>query len=243
MSSLEKFKNNDEGVSRRLPDKEARELINQKIDVKKLEENLENRAPFSGTVETLARLVLELGVRLPKYDTIISDDASARLVSLLMRKIINFKKEEAGEKPVETYFVAGGHHDNSMVYNSIDEFISSKKDDLGNTLLVTEYIFSGNSILALIRILEKNKIKFDLAAVSVASKPSLYDNRITKRLYYGEGSKGLNFYDKESVSGVKKVNAYPDSVHPVKYLDADREKMKEAREDIDLIAGELVKLV
>ena len=137
MPFIEKFKNNNEEIPRRLTDNKAQELIGQKIDVQKIEEKLESRDPFSGTVETLARLVLELGDRLPKYDTIISDDASARLVSLLMRKIINIKKEEAGEKPIETYFIAAGYRYNSPgIYYKINEFIASKKDNLKNTLLI-----------------------------------------------------------------------------------------------------------
>ncbi|MCL4437666.1 hypothetical protein M1513_01345 [Patescibacteria group bacterium] len=249
---MEKFKNNNEEVSQRLPDKEAQELIAEKIDVSEIEKKLEGKAPFSGTVETLARLVVELGDKIPKYDTIISDDASARLVSLLMRKIINIKKEEAGEKPVETYFIAGGRHDdNPEVYEYINKFIESKKDNLKNTLLVTEYIYFGEGMLNLVRILEQNKIKFDIAAVSTQVTPRIYDRRISKHLYYGEAGgreaenlKGPdNFYNKENISGVKKVNAAPDIIHPVVYLDADKEKMKEARNDIDFLAGEFAKLV
>ncbi|MCL4437620.1 hypothetical protein M1513_01090, partial [Patescibacteria group bacterium] len=114
--------------------------------------------------------------------------------------------------------------------------------------LRTEFIYSGTSIGNIIKILEKNKIKFDIAAVSVAKSPKSYDRQIAKHLYYGNrgeqdvGRGGLYFYNTSNISGVMKVDV-PDAIHPAVYLDADKIKMKEARKDIDLIADELVKLV
>lgn len=194
------------------------------------------------TIPALERLVTELKDQIPKYDSIISDDASARLVSLLLRKIIDEKRKEIKRSPTQTFFVAGGRHNSSQTNNQIKKFIAEKKEGLGASLLVTEHIQTGHSILPLIKILEDQEIDFDLAAVSIAHPPAEYSEDIQRHLRYGSvGGAGLGFYDEPQIVGV--IKGEKKDPHPIRATTADPELMKEAREDINLVANELVKLV
>lgn len=234
----------------RLNDQEANRLINQTIDVRNLEARVNK--PFEDTqIESLARLTLELGDRLEQYDTILSDDASGRLVTLLLKNIADRKRKEKGQNPTRVFFVAGGHYEKEEkkpAKNAVEEFIASKREELGKTLLVTEHIFSGKSIMLLINILENQGVDFDVAAVSILSRPysteDTYDYRLTKRLYYGSiGNAGYYMYGQRLQAGVHKTIKGQTQAHPVKHEQYDPALVKQAREDVKLLGGELYKLI
>lgn len=240
--------------ARRLTGREARDVIASKINLRALKAEL-SRDPFlarEGTMEAIARLVLELGPKLQEYETVLSDDASGRLVSLLLWKVINKKRRAVGLKSADICFIAGGYRGDLSEYDgkskrapALTEFINSKKASLGQVLLVTEYIHSGRSIKNLIEMLEECGAMFDLASVSINKNPEEYPSKIRNRLYYGAiGDEGMSFYGKPFIAGVEKTGE--SLVHPV----AAREAMLDnpgavprSRAEVNLIADELIKLV
>lgn len=233
-------------------EKEIVDLKKQKeqepnIDIHALKRGLEG--PFSEyePVNALTQLVFKLKEKLSRYDTIISDDASGRLVSLVLNKVINNKREALKKSRTKLNFVAAGRHDNERIEEAIRKFIDEKKE-FGKTLLVTEHIATGWSIGKLIKILEDRRVDFDIATVSVARHlaGSGYEKNLLKRIYYGEvGDSGLLFYNRSEYSGVKKDNigstAFP--VLSKYHIKHDRPKINRARKDAKKLGDRLSELI
>lgn len=226
----------------------------QRIDLEKL--RMELKTPIflqnEKVIEVLGKLVCRLGDKIPQYETILSDDASARLVSLLFRSIIDKKRKDNKLTPVKTFFVAGGmpNTKDKMGESAVGRFIDEHKGAFGKTLLVTEYIHSGKTIEPIVKILEKQGVDFDLATVSVGNHPESYPEDLTRHLVYGEigGEGGEAFYGGKTFAyrGVHKdayQSHFRSSAFPEKNNWLDFEKMKDAREDVKLVADELLKVL
>jgi len=193
-------------------------------------------------LEMFFKLVGNLHDKLATYDTIISDDSSGRLVSLVLRKVIEeAKKRKRIEGGVHTYFVAAGRHGHRIT-NQMSDFLQSKKPEIQKALVVTEYIETGQSIGRIVDVLRSLDIKFDIATLSISNKLSRYSSKITRRLYYGEpnSSDGLKFYNRKNMTGITKSDTSP---HPVKSREPDFEEINNARQDINRLAAELKKLI
>lgn len=226
---------------------ELKKDLESGIDVEALSKGLEKPFESKELIGSLANLVLKLREKLPQYDTIISDDASGRLVSLILHRIINKKKEELGRDRIPTYFIAGGQYYSKSVDSAIGKVIDEeikKRKSLGKTLLVTEYIESGDSIEKLIKILESKGIDFDVAAVSIIEKPESYKTNLTKRLYYGEiGGSGLELYNMYGFSGVIKDDS-GETAFPVKYKNSSPEIVRKTRTGgVNVLADRLSDLI
>lgn len=239
----------------RMEQKDAEAYIAAHIDLEKLKHELGPESVFlyrdghGRVVDALARLIVELKDTLPQYDTILSDDASARLVSLIMRDIIKRKREEDDKEPPQTYFIAGEQTEPEKSVEKINEFIADHKDQLGKTLLVTEYIATGEHIETLINALLRHNINFDVGAVSISKPIYKYSPQIQNHLYYGEsGLAGLGLYDRQESAGVVKAYSLENEKgpHPIPVRSEERDvsvRVVEARKDAALIAKELGKLV
>ncbi len=142
----------------RMDDEEAERIIDEKIDISDLVFRLETIfSEPDEVVKALARLVLELKDELPDYDTILSDESSGRESSLFLNNIIKKVREREEKENPNVYFISAGKHRQPEIQKAIEEFLKSKKDKIGKTLLVTEYIESGQSIKKIAEILEKQK--------------------------------------------------------------------------------------
>jgi len=208
----------------------------------------------SDGTRALAELVWKLRNKLFEYDTLLSDDASGRIPTLFLREMaVQMRKNSKDTKreAPNTYFVSGGRHGMQHVFNSVANFIKSKPH-IGKTLLVTEFISSGRSILELIKILEQEGINFDVAAPSVEERPEYYSPALTKRMIYGAiGSQGLAFYDQAHYGGTTK-SMNRTSAHPTPIKDRyDAESQKEeiqlhvntTRKEISVIADRLCQML
>lgn len=111
------------------------------------------------------RAFVNLGAKmqpnLPKYDTVLSDDISAHLVSTVFWKLINHARDTAGQTPAQIFYLAAGQK--SRAYPAISEFLSSRSLDLGNVLLCTEYTQNSSVLDTLSTILDHIHAKYDLA--------------------------------------------------------------------------------
>ncbi len=237
---------------KRKDDALAKKKIAKVIDFKQLRKMIKTEL-FSRqeTLEDLSRLVFELGDKITDYDTILSDDASGRLVSRLLWEISSTERKKIAKKTANGYFIAGGQPIKRDNDKAITAFLEKNKQKLGKTLLVTEYIESGKSIMSLIKLLENEGIDFDVATVSIHFPPQEYNRRLSKRLYYGsEGPSGEFLYGHPLFAGVRKLRPIAgepvtrhESAHPYAHKDWTEEGLvQEAREDIKVLSSELSKL-
>ncbi|OGZ61696.1 MAG: hypothetical protein A3H51_02615 [Candidatus Spechtbacteria bacterium RIFCSPLOWO2_02_FULL_38_8] len=227
---------------------EAHSIISDTINISSIQQKLKSDLfkigdPFivRETIEALARLVLELRERILQYDTILSDDASGRLPSLLILKII--KKLKGGNMP-QIYFLAGGRYTELERREQIRIFLKKNKDKFGKTLLVTEYIRTGESIGNLIALLEKANIIFDTA--SVTTEMGIHYVHAVGDLIYGKQLTNPSILYKPLGLGVKKdiqkVKKDRDLAHPQRNkLSTIHERA--VREDLEVLAEEFVKLL
>lgn len=257
-------------IERRLGPEKIKCLIESIIDKEWSKRHLSlNLEYIEFMIPDLARLLLELEPDLASYDTIISDDSSGRLPSLLFRKIINKKRQALDLPRVKVSFISNGRSQGdrpdlrAIRLMKLCRFFEKKREEIGRALLVTEYIDSGNSINGLVRVLEAAGIDFDLAAISTRYEIGEYGSKaLAKHLRYGGVSEGGLFFHRHFGSGVIRDSlANEDAnegLHPLsrkKYLetlgrpDSAKQAANEqslinlARENISFLADGLYPLV
>lgn len=228
--------------------KEENELL-KKVDFDKLKaelrvlgRNFEDNRPL----ESLARLLIRTKENLSGYDSIVSDDTSGRLISLIFRNIIDRKRSKNEKEPIKAFFV-GSLDDRKELFQ---DFLKKNKDNLGRTLLVTEFIKTGESIKPIAEALKEEKIDFDLGAVSVAGvlgDTELYPPVIRDHLYFGGmNDSGSGFHGLQALSGVEKSmedTFFPQALWKSGDERYDQESINAAREDVKMVAEEFYKLV
>src|SRR3989344_8649833 len=80
----------------------------------------------------LLKLIIKLKENIGKYESIVSDDASGRLVSLILQKIANKIRKDNDKDQIRVLFIAGG----SGIQNrkiAINKLIENNKNKLGRT--------------------------------------------------------------------------------------------------------------
>jgi hypothetical protein len=213
-----------------------------------LRDGLEEPFDRLSTVSVFANLALQLRDKLDSYETVLSDDASGRIVSRVFETVINKARKEKKEEFAPTYFLAGGRDmDNT---EAITEFLR-EKGNLGKTLLVTENINKGKSISRIIGILSELGIDFDLATPSINEKlkdemPEALDHlREEGRLYFGRfGPPAFLFHGQRDFSGVIKDRGQK-SAHP-RVIRPDvrkQDRIKQSRDNASILADRLYKLI
>ncbi|NTW14340.1 MAG: hypothetical protein HGA31_04910 [Candidatus Moranbacteria bacterium] len=146
--------------------------------------------------------------------------------------------------------------------SAVRDWVSKNRDSIGKTLLVTEFIHSGNGMAWLTDILRENGVDFEVASVCIGDinnlrEPEDGDVRkqyLAERLKYG----GLDisaiepFYTETNfgASGTVKMGTMQfkqaqDShrMHAVRNTFSSPEVKRNAREDMKYLAHELGKLV
>jgi len=214
----------------------------------------------------LARKIVETR---KTYDLILSDDASGRLVSLFLQKILGAVREKNGLPKTDVKFVSSGRRADETALDAAKKMLEDMAPE--RTLIATEYIEIGRSMRKLIPILQELGLKFDVASLSIKDESALEsvrdlslhgtDKSLFERMkksfsskpasdaeiYYGAvGSQGVDMHDRRLVSGV-----YTDPSGVIKktisagYGDEEKQKIQttinRAREDVDLLAQETLK--
>jgi hypothetical protein len=245
------------GVERpaRMDDAEAEAFIKNRVNLEEIEKELNKIIPGElfachGVLDNISRLVVELRERLPLYDSVISDDTSGRIVSLFFRELIKNKRRK-DKKPLQTYFILGGHDLSFDAKKNVELFIEDKGQALGKTLLVTEVIDMGEATGILTDTLERHNINFDLAAVSAQPNPR-YAPSTSRHLFYGkENNLGMRaFWNQNHFAGVMKVpkskSSHPSAIRPDPLddlYDLVMEKAPKAREQLKRAAELLMPLL
>jgi hypothetical protein len=191
---------------------------------------------------SLSRLVLDLEQKIPEYETIISDDAGGRMISLFLREVVNIKRKDLNLPLVKTFFLAG-----SAKQETIDDFIYKKSDSLGKTLVVTESIITGENVRKFMKPLEKKHIDFDIASLTVGNCDRLTSEEfldLSERFYGDLHNSNTGFaFCRVDFNGVNTWINSDKHPHPQKNCPINQEKVNLARENIKVIAREISKLV
>lgn len=228
--------------------------IEKRLEVETLE-NIEN-IRIREVALALFRLAQEVIEGRQNYDFIISDDASGRLPSLFLKKILDGFRRAQGLPDVNIRFIATGRHGKEAIFKSIKDYL--EKNVRGRVLIVTEFIDTGGSITRLAQILESVGLKFDIASVTISTKRVLDEvlgrfqrKSASSRIFSGgTSSLGAILHGASSMSGVKKGEI--SSPFPEKYASPDtlethrlkiQKTVNQARKDIDLLAQETLKIL
>jgi hypothetical protein len=117
------------------------------------------------------QLAEELQPHFTEYDTLVCDDTSGRLPTLVYRKIINKARADAGLPPVKTFFV-NGSNTNLWAHPIAKNF----EAPAGRTLLLTEFMCSGKAALSMYHAFTRHNPE---AAVDMATV-GVYEDTIRK---------------------------------------------------------------
>lgn len=185
-----------------------------------------------------------------KYDVLISDDVGGRVPTLSLRKII---EDHTGRAP-KTLFLSkttAREDIRRSPQSNIAKFIQYHKD-VGRALLVTEWAASGSSLRELIGLLDEKGVIADIAVpISFG-----YPKDLFKFILQGDSQDHINhnhklFVGKSGKSGPKidiysptlagvqrtKIGTFPEIERVYKKShDRTQNDVKEAREDVDLLA-------
>lgn len=171
------------------------------------------------------RLVAELlpAIRSHEYSTIVGDDSSGRVATLVLRKFIAEAYKRDGVESPKTIFYAGGYtkdprggrdYKNPKVFDAIAEDFKKVKKDSGKVLIVTEYIIRGATMDNLVFALAQSGAECEVATLAMAEGKDKFlheHNNLqtlikTKIISGGEitPDKMIPFYNEPEIAGVKK---------------------------------------
>ncbi|MDO8573693.1 MAG: hypothetical protein Q7R77_02990 [Candidatus Daviesbacteria bacterium] len=188
----------------------------------------------------LFNLASKLEPRVLEFDTLVGDDASGRLPTLFLRKVLNNLRIARGGDNIQTLFIAGGSNFLPGVGSSGIESLIRRQSELGSILFSTEYIREGRSAAILTEFLQKKGMDVTIAAVTVSYE--LDTHQVNYPLYYGEIDDGpfLVFYIRHEYCGVEKIG--PGPYHIVRASDYNPRKVREARMTINNLADGYLRL-
>jgi hypothetical protein len=200
-------------------------------------------APFEDRVvmDALFGLAQRLHPVMTEYSTIVGDDVGGRLPALLYGRLINQVRAESHAPSAQLYFLNGKYRGDLL-----DTEFPKAKSNPGRTLIMTEYVRSGRSVINLYQKVSARQPRdhIDIAAVGMRSG---YTSEIIKshmhpasRYFMVRGTQAVedHLYGSKVVqqSGVRKVyeglytRRQPEGV----YAEA---VVRQARNDIAYIAG------
>ena len=196
-------------------------------------------------IESFGSLLVKLRDQIKSFDSIIGDDSSGRLVSLFMKSTI----ENVADKNIPTFFLQG----RKGLTEKRKKFLTGKKDGLGKTLVITEFIERGGNIKNLTKPLEELGIDFQVASAQIKYPLEKYNETLpTNKMVYGQQSNYTLLHRRAEYSG---VIPNPRSIHPKKHLGSDEHRaeqygsthaqqdINDARADIKVLVQELSPLL
>lgn len=125
-------------------------------------------------VEKLGRIVEPMALMIAKlpplvdYNTLIGDDVSARIPTLVMRKVVNYFRSQKGLPNIRTFFIVGGEYLKEDIIEQRNAFFKRHSQEWGKTLYLTEYVELGMGTKQMAEGLTGAGINFDIAAISIA---------------------------------------------------------------------------
>lgn len=179
-----------------------------------------------------------------EYDLIIGVDASGRIPTFIMDKLVNYIYTKKGHDYHQTRFFAGSGIIDSAA-EQIRQWNPRKK-----VLIVEDTIVTGNSIKFLTSALKEINTHFDIIAVSSSRYPEKLVSEFGADNVYlgGEGDDYTSIYARRNLSGVIKKRGEGGFAKPYKrvmekHTDTSpkiQEDINEARADADIVVNNLI---
>lgn len=150
-----------------------------------------------------------------EYDTLISDDVGGRIPTLILRKII---KEHNPDQKLGTFFVASGKtylptSADKGKYEKLQEYLKKATDKTRKALVVTQFIFTGKTLIRLADALKEAGVdNFDIATVD--AMPHFEEERLLRsrlgnnNLYVGSEAWHHSHEEHEKLGGIRKTKDY-----------------------------------
>ncbi|MCX6793262.1 MAG: hypothetical protein NTY12_04530 [Candidatus Falkowbacteria bacterium] len=208
----------------------------------------------------IKEIIKQMDLENTNYDAIIGDDASGRIPALIFNEIISkINKDKKIEKP-KLLFIAGQFAGTS--YNDADpnafrkilydtnKHISKNIKDKKRALIVTDTINTGNSLSAMTKGLQGNKIEYDIASISFLGE---YKQNLEEKIKETEKKLGAKIfsnlttvtpriYRHYSIAGVRKENAskYSADIMSKRADDFAPASVARARKDIHILSKQLL---
>jgi hypothetical protein len=220
---------------------------------KRISYNFESIESIESDAEMLVRS-LKRAIDSGEYDTLIGDDASGRIPTLVLWNVMKERVKkmhpdwstEKQREASQVYFVAGGR----TQFNSgeLSNFFDQTRDKIKKkALLVTEYVQSGKTIYRLAKLLEDSGIPFDVAALRFSMLNDLDKKALDlfsrHKIFKGYASPKApvpRIYGAHELSGVFKSTG--PSAHSVP-LRNTTDNLEMAREDAKTMAEIILKRV
>lgn len=197
-----------------------------------------------------------------KFVLVIGDDASGRLPTLALKKVIDSRYQHLGRQPITTRFIAPprygmASYERELRANfdqKIDSIVTSeaavKSKEGAKILVVTDFISTGNTLYPLIERLKLLGVDFVVAAMRAGADTPLGIREgidvVGETSYHVPG-----IYNRSRMSGVKKKKR--DELDPIittafrnKFETGDpvikeiSDSVTHARKDIDTLSSELL---
>jgi hypothetical protein len=198
--------------------------------------------PFSEpeVVKGLFDLARQTHKNAGKYDVIIGEDTSGRLPALFMREVITRRRAELGLPRAAMRFVSG------RIEEDLPEgFLPPLATPDSRALIVSEYIFTGHSILGVHKAITKSREKARIDIASLGCDGLSTAKRVGGRikpgelLFYREPSGVLrHLYDNDQTSKAKGVRKKPGPAFAYRPITGAFEGalVGKARQDIKILA-------
>jgi len=150
-----------------------------------------------------------------EYDTLISDDVGGRIPTLILRKVI---KEHNPDKKLGTFFIASGKtylptSADTEKYAKLQEHLKKVTDKTKKALIVTQFIFTGKTLIRLADALKEAGVyDFDIATVDAMphfEEEGLLRSRLgNNNLYVGSEAWHHLHEEHEKLGGIRKTKDY-----------------------------------
>ena len=221
----------------------------EKIDHEKLIGNLHR--PFNGEylIKTFEHLISELGPHMHEYDTIVGDDVSGRLLTLVIADLAGRKRKQMGLPPPQVFFINAGSNvsksnKSGETLPKIRDLIKKHTGENRKILIVTEWTSTGDSIAILANEFKKQNFMPDLCILDSAMNPASIGSLVDFKIFLGAVRSGAGgcFYFRPYLSGLYSADCTP--IAEKRRLDnSEKAEIIQARQDMKLIAGELWKIM
>ena len=218
------------------------DLIKSKLDTQKVAE--EAGEPFNDPklINTIGRLILDIGNNIPRYNTILNDTNYTNLLSEIICGISKIKNNEDGQRIIA---LPEDYKEGEIFDTALSKILNPESGPkLGKVLYITGKISSGNSIKAVLDYMDKEEIYYNVASLFI--EENFLDpiqnhqkgfNAFNSELFYGEISESDTFKINEEKVGHDK---YPF----LKVENAEEEwSIRSARNSVNVVAKYLSELI
>ncbi len=216
---------NDEGASDSAEKRRELKVLAAKIlaeggqdrdqTLKLLAESLKSPLRDFGLLKALYSLSQQLLPRSNDFAVIVSDEASGRIPSLLVKELFDRVRLNRGETKIPITFLLGGYT-LPQQKAKVADFVAGHKGELEQALIVSEFMMSGESMANTLEDFHRQGLDPTVAAVSTWYKKGEYKRLASDKLVIGVDDDNIGatrLWGETTSSGVVKLETSP-GPHP-----------------------------